>query len=50
MAAQLFPVSEAWAKKAWWHELVAKASADCPAEVMDAEDPLSPCNGRTLRT
>jgi acetyl-CoA synthetase len=24
----------------WWHELVAKASADCPAEEMDAEDPL----------
>ncbi|HEY2031647.1 MAG TPA: acetate--CoA ligase [Myxococcales bacterium] len=23
-----------------WHELVAKASADCPPEVMDAEDPL----------
>jgi acetyl-CoA synthetase len=24
----------------WWHELVAKASDDCPAEEMDAEDPL----------
>jgi acetyl-CoA synthetase len=24
----------------WWHELVAKASADCPSEEMDAEDPL----------
>ncbi len=24
----------------WWHELAAKASADCPAEPMDAEDPL----------
>ncbi|MBW1679201.1 MAG: acetate--CoA ligase, partial [Deltaproteobacteria bacterium] len=24
----------------WWHELMAEASADCPAEVMDAEDPL----------
>jgi acetyl-CoA synthetase len=24
----------------WWHELVAKASEECPAEEMDAEDPL----------
>jgi acetyl-CoA synthetase len=24
----------------WWHELMADASADCPAEPMDAEDPL----------
>jgi acetyl-CoA synthetase len=24
----------------WWHELMAKASASCPAEEMDAEDPL----------
>lgn len=24
----------------WWHELMAKASPDCPAEWMDAEDPL----------
>lgn len=24
----------------WWHELVAKASPDCPAEPQDAEDPL----------
>ncbi|HMK70310.1 MAG TPA: acetate--CoA ligase [Xanthobacteraceae bacterium] len=24
----------------WWHELMAKASADCAPEVMDAEDPL----------
>ncbi|MGD8378162.1 MAG: acetate--CoA ligase [Gammaproteobacteria bacterium] len=24
----------------WYHELVAKAEADCPAEDMDAEDPL----------
>ncbi len=24
----------------WWHELVANASADCPAEEMNAEDPL----------
>jgi acetyl-CoA synthetase len=24
----------------WWHEAMADASADCPVEVMDAEDPL----------
>jgi len=24
----------------WWHEVVGKASADCPAESMDSEDPL----------
>ncbi len=24
----------------WWHEAMAQASADCPAEKMDAEDPL----------
>jgi len=24
----------------WYHDLVAEASADCPAEVMDAEDPM----------
>ena len=24
----------------WWHELVAKASDNCPAEEMDSEDPL----------
>jgi len=24
----------------WWHELMADASADCPAEEMDAQDPL----------
>lgn len=24
----------------WYHELLSKASADCPPEVMDAEDPL----------
>jgi acetyl-CoA synthetase len=24
----------------WWHELMAKASAECAAEPMDAEDPL----------
>ncbi len=32
----------AWnaARDAWYHELMANASADCPAEAMDAEDPL----------
>jgi acetyl-CoA synthetase len=24
----------------WWHDLAAKAPADCPAEPLDAEDPL----------
>ena len=24
----------------WWHEEIKKASIDCPAEVMDSEDPL----------
>lgn len=24
----------------WWHEIVGQESADCPAEVMNAEDPL----------
>jgi acetyl-CoA synthetase len=24
----------------WWHDLVAEASPDCPAEPLDAEDPL----------
>ncbi len=31
----------AWGNKdVWWHELMASADADCPAEEMDAEDPL----------
>lgn len=32
----------AWnpARDLWYHEAVEKASADCPAEAMDAEDPL----------
>ncbi len=24
----------------WWHDIVGKQSDDCPAEIMDAEDPL----------
>ncbi len=27
-------------RDAWWHELMANASPDCPAEPLDAEDPL----------
>ena len=27
-------------RDAWYHDLVADASADCPAEVMNAEDPM----------
>ena len=27
-------------RDAWWHELMANASADCPPEEMNAEDPL----------
>ncbi|MDD5275552.1 MAG: acetate--CoA ligase [Methylovulum sp.] len=27
-------------RDAWYHELMAEASSDCPAELMDAEDPL----------
>jgi len=27
-------------RDSWWHEEMAKASADCPVEWMDAEDPL----------
>ena len=34
------PVNMAAGRDHWWHELVAKASADCPAEPMDSEDPL----------
>ncbi|MDX1655297.1 MAG: acetate--CoA ligase, partial [Candidatus Competibacteraceae bacterium] len=32
----------AWSegRDVWYHDLVAKASADCPAEEMEAEDPL----------
>jgi acetyl-CoA synthetase len=28
------------AKDIWWHDAMAKASADCPPEWMDSEDPL----------
>jgi acetyl-CoA synthetase len=34
------PVNMAEGRDHWWHDLVAKAGADCPAEQMDSEDPL----------
>jgi acetyl-CoA synthetase len=34
------PVSMEAGRDHWWHELQAKASADCPAEPMDSEDVL----------
>ncbi len=35
-----FPVKMQAGRDVWWHEEMAKASADCPVEWMDAEDPL----------
>ena len=34
------PVSMAAPRDIWYHEATAAVSADCPAEVMDAEDPI----------
>ena len=34
------PVQMVEGRDHWWHELVAKAAAECPAEPMDSEDPL----------
>lgn len=34
------PVNMQPGRDYWWHELAAKAAADCPAEELDAEDPL----------
>jgi len=34
------PVEMTEGRDHWWHELMAKASADCPAEHLDSEDPL----------
>ncbi|HWG89594.1 MAG TPA: acetate--CoA ligase [Candidatus Thermoplasmatota archaeon] len=34
------PVPWTAQRDVWWHEAVARESADCPPEVMDAEDPL----------
>ncbi len=34
------PVEMKPGRDVWWHEEIAKASAECPAEWVDAEDPL----------
>ncbi len=34
------PVNMVQGRDHWWHDLFAKASAECPAEPMDSEDPL----------
>jgi acetyl-CoA synthetase len=34
------PVEMTEGRDHWWHDLTARASADCPAEQMDSEDPL----------
>ena len=34
------PVTMQPGRDVWWHELMEKASPECPAEPMDAEDPL----------
>ncbi|HEX2918958.1 MAG TPA: acetate--CoA ligase [Edaphobacter sp.] len=34
------PVNMVEGRDHWWHELVEKASAECPAEPLDSEDPL----------
>jgi acetyl-CoA synthetase len=34
------PVTMKAGRDHWWHDVVGKASADCPAEPMDSEDPL----------
>ena len=34
------PVDMVEGRDHWWHELVARAAPECPAEEMDAEDPL----------
>ena len=34
------PVNMVPGRDHWWHELVAKAGLECPAEPMDSEDPL----------
>ena len=35
-----FAVEMTAGRDEWWHDVMAGASADCPYEVMDAEDPL----------
>jgi acetyl-CoA synthetase len=34
------PVNMQAGRDHWWHELIAKVDADCPAEELDSEDPL----------
>ncbi len=34
------PISMTPGRDHWWHDLVAKAAPECPAEPMDSEDPL----------
>ena len=34
------PINFKHGRDHWWHELMAKASADCPAEPLDSEHPL----------
>ncbi|WP_158751304.1 acetate--CoA ligase [Acidobacterium sp. S8] len=34
------PVNMQAGRDYWWHELMAKAAPDCPAEELDSEDPL----------
>jgi acetyl-CoA synthetase len=34
------PVAMSAGRDVWWHELMERASADCPAEPLDAEHPL----------
>ena len=34
------PVNMVEGRDHWWHDLMAAASADCPAEPLDSEDPL----------
>jgi acetyl-CoA synthetase len=34
------PVTMAEGRDHWWHDLVAQAAAECPAEPLDSEDPL----------
>src|SRR5581483_385875 len=34
------PVSMEEGRDHWWHDLMAKAAAECPAEELDSEDPL----------
>ncbi|MBC7108063.1 MAG: acetate--CoA ligase [Methanomassiliicoccales archaeon] len=34
------PVEMKEGRDFWWHEVMENASADCPLEIMDAEDPL----------